>query len=101
MEVLKNYTSTGNSCNTAGMLPDNSSTVHLKSNPVQDVLNLELSSFFTDIVIEIIDSRGGFVNRYIKSGQTINIDVKSLPAGIYILSISTNDRSERLRMVKN
>jgi hypothetical protein len=56
---------------------------------------------FTGKSIEIIDMLGARIQETISNGKTVELDVKNLKTGIYLLKIQTNNSFKILKWNKN
>ncbi|MGL6037360.1 MAG: T9SS type A sorting domain-containing protein [Soonwooa sp.] len=68
--------------------------VKIYPNPVQDVLNIVTESKIS--MVEIFDTAG----KLIKTAKSAQVDVNSLPKGLYMLNITTNDGIFTEKMIK-
>jgi aryl-phospho-beta-D-glucosidase BglC (GH1 family) len=70
--------------------------------PANESLKISSSSIdFTGKSIEIIDMLGAKIQETISNGKTVELDVKNLKKGIYLLKIQTNNSFKILKWNKN
>lgn len=66
-------------------------------NPVRDILTVRAC---VGAELTVFDLRGVAVYRDTMVGSKSRLNVSSLPAGIYVLSVCANDRTEYIRIIK-
>ena len=83
-------------------LPVTSFQFAVSPNPVTDILKIHNLSGNTEFSFEIFNILGSAVNLGNANWelQTYSVDISSLPTGIYWLCISDNNKSDRLKFIK-
>jgi hypothetical protein len=75
----------------------NESSLNVFPNPVNEVLNIELESVWTEVDVQVINSLGTkLISRTIERnnlGYNFQLDVSVLPKGIYFLKLSNTKRT--------
>jgi thiol-disulfide isomerase/thioredoxin len=78
--------------------------LNLSPNPTTDYLQLEFQSIEKNVSIKIYSITGQLMQQTVHNGaigsQTINIDMRDLPNGIYNLSISQSDKKAAHLIIK-
>ena len=75
--------------------------ISLYPNPVQNVLTLSSATSVQNGTISIIDNAGKMVLRSTnRSGRNLNVDVANLPAGPYLVQLSSEGKTTTLKFVK-
>ena len=80
------------------------SKVSFYPNPFTDILNIKLNTTFpTNIDLKIFNSHGSLVfNKIYKSSNYLTVDIgTSLPVGVYIVILKTDDYNKSFRVIKN
>ncbi|ARV09332.1 hypothetical protein BTO05_06660 [Winogradskyella sp. PC-19] len=84
---------------TLGTQEDDILNVNLSPNPAKDILNINTSSQIDNV--EIFDLLGKKVNSYSKESIYDNsINIASLPTGVYLVLISSENLTKTVRIVK-
>lgn len=74
--------------------------VKIFPNPTTDVLNVQLPTSYAKVVLQLYASDGRLIFARQPSGNNIQLNVSSLPAGAYILRIITGDNTESHPFIK-
>lgn len=76
--------------------------VNVYPNPVADNLNLQISDKLTNATIRVFNPMGQIVyqNEYKSLNNTQSIDFKSIPAGIYMVYIKSNEGAVTKKVIK-
>lgn len=82
----------------AAPAPAAPATLPVRPNPVQDVLTVDLSGGAGDLTLT--DARGQVVLRRFVQGPQARLDVRALPAGLYLLSLYAGGRTTAAKIVK-
>jgi hypothetical protein len=69
-------------------------------NPANDFLNIKLLSAGKILFVQIIDSQGRLVKSQRNASNQASIDLKTLPCGIYITKVYTENGFIIKKMVK-
>lgn len=78
------------------------STFKIKSNPVDQNLEIDFSQNLKEGKIVIIDLLGkSIITTQINNSNAASIDVSSLKSGLYIVNISSEDSAQSKRFIKN
>lgn len=76
-------------------------TIVILNNPVQDVLQLQLTAFSHAITLSVFSLQGNKVmEQYLLKENTATADVSNLPAGIYVLQCSDGNKIFTGKFVK-
>ena len=72
-------------------------------NPVTDKINIEMSDLTETSRISVMDLSGRFyqVTKLSQYNNHLELDLKSLPPGIYILRVYDDTYSRQFRIIKN
>lgn len=79
-------------CSNDLRIAEEASTLSIYPNPATNLLNI--SSVYSSYQISIITTEGKELLRTLSDNQTTQIDISTLPSGIYLLKIETPDASE-------
>lgn len=78
------------------------SNFNLYPNPTKTILNLELNSSDDGLIYQVFDILGKQVlNGNVNTTDLSQIDVSSLNSGLYLIKVSTGDKNETKRFIKN
>jgi len=70
-------------------------------NPTTDKIRMSNSKAIgSDLRIELHDINGKSVNSYVCSEESFEIDTKNLKSGIYILELTTNEGTQKFKVIK-
>jgi len=71
-------------------------------NPASDVLNTDLGKTFTEIKVSLSDVSGKqFISETHKQKDKLSIHTQTLPKGVYVLSIQTNQHNFNKKIIIN
>ncbi|OUR93322.1 hypothetical protein A9Q87_05070 [Flavobacteriales bacterium 34_180_T64] len=73
------------------------SSVSIRSNPIKDIINIELHSSITEFNSELFSITGQLV---MKNSNMTQFDISNLNSGLYMLRISTDNGTVTKRIVK-
>ena len=69
-------------------------------NPASDVLNIDLGKTFTEIKVSLSDISGKqFITETHKQKDKLSIHTQTLPKGVYVLSIQTNQHNFNKKII--
>lgn len=71
-------------------LSSNVSTVKIYPNPATDKITIELSEAIKECNLAIIDVEGQQLIIYVVTGQQMQVDISSLPQGLYFIRLTSN-----------
>jgi hypothetical protein len=74
--------------------------VNMHPNPVQDILNIELSEK-SEVQVSIFNAIGQLMTSESFSGSKVKIDFSSYPAGLYTVSVNDQITQSVHRIIKN
>ena len=87
---------------TASIDQEGNPSVRVFPNPVEDILNIQLNPAESGMAKVVVwNGLGQAVLTKVAPVSSLQVDMSSLPAGIYILSVETACSSSRIRIVKN
>lgn len=79
----------------------NASSFNVYPNPTNSILNIELNSSHTNLTYQIFDILGKQITtETLEAGNLSQIDVSNWNSGLYLIKISTGDKTETKRFVK-
>lgn len=106
LSVTKTFPYTvGDNCSSTDVETNMESLRLVYPNPVQNILNVKLSSLDNvseDIIVSVIDSKG--MSRrtiFVKDNGDIKIDISSLTKGIYLIRVQTKQDVFVQKVIKN
>ena len=71
-------------------------------NPASDILNIDLGKTFTEIKVSLSDVSGKqFISETHKQKDKLSIHTQTLPKGVYVLSIQTNQHNFNKKIIIN
>jgi hypothetical protein len=84
-----------NYCAYHGMIKSN-------PNPVKDKVSIDLGKSYKNFSIELFDLQGNtLLSNNFEGKQIVDLDLSTIPSGIYNLKVRTIDRTSVLKLVKN
>ncbi len=75
--------------------------VSVYPNPVSDYLSIDLPENITNADVVVHSASGALVGKYSFTGKASNIDLRNLPQGIFILTISSSGVSKKYKLVRS
>ncbi|MBI3235440.1 MAG: T9SS type A sorting domain-containing protein, partial [Bacteroidetes bacterium] len=78
----------------------NSIRAEIYPNPTNDILNIDASQFKSNYMIRLVDLSGKTLYTHQQSAAGSTLDMSGLPAGSYIIELSSNDDIYRQMIIK-
>lgn len=69
-------------------------------NPAVDAVNINFDELIVDGSIQIIDFTGKVVSTQMVNGYTTVIDLQEMPAGVYVVAVTSGNEVQRLEFIK-
>ncbi len=88
-------------CTEIGIEEETSHIVNIYPNPVNDILQIQLTALTQNSSINVYDMSGRNVLVYNTVGNSSILDVSSLTPGVYILEVHTDKGISRKKVIKN
>ncbi len=77
-----------------------SASVNIFPNPTSDFINVDLGAIEGEVIISLINSNGGVVQRISSEESTTQVNVNGLSNGVYFINVSGEGFSETIKFVK-
>ena len=79
---------------------ENSNSIIVYPNPASDIINLKIDdSNITELTLNIYNIMGTLVKSEILEQNNRQINIKNLSSGVYIVTVSSNEFSENIKLV--